>query len=61
MVETQAEAVVVVSDEPDDSEVLLISFELEQMLGELRPGTRAPKVCRHRRNKTYSKYNNLII
>lgn len=53
IVETQAEAVVVVSDKPDDSQVLLTSFELEQMLGELRPGTRAPKVRRHCRNKTY--------
>lgn len=40
----QAEAVVLVSDEASDSEVLLVSFELEQMLADLPRGTRAPKV-----------------
>eukprot|EP00752_Nemacystus_decipiens_P004954 g4507.t1 len=39
-----AEAVLLVSDEPNDSDVLLVSFELEQMLSELPPGQRAPKV-----------------
>lgn len=36
---------VLVSDSSDDSEVLLVSFELEQLLGELEPGAHAPKVC----------------
>ncbi|CAN0029415.1 unnamed protein product [Ascophyllum nodosum] len=40
----QAEAVVVVSDKPGDSDVLLVSLELEQLLCEMRPGLYAPKV-----------------
>lgn len=33
-----------VSNETCDSEVLLVSFELEQMLSEIPPGHHAPKV-----------------
>lgn len=40
----QAEAIVLLSDEPDDSEVLLVSFELEQLLGEMELGESTPKV-----------------
>lgn len=32
------------SDQPDDSEVLLVSFELEQLLGEMALGETTPKV-----------------
>lgn len=42
----KAAAVLLVSDEPNDSDVLLVSFELEQMLSEIPPGQRAPKVAR---------------
>lgn len=45
VLESQAEAVVLVSDKPNDSEVLLVSFELEQMLAEMTPGAHVPKVC----------------
>lgn len=50
----QAEAVVLISDEPDDSEVLLVSFELEQLLGGMEAGLNTPKVqsCMLRVNMT---------
>ncbi|CAM9651991.1 unnamed protein product, partial [Ectocarpus sp. 8 AP-2014] len=37
-------AVLLVSDEPNDTDVLLVSFELEQMLREIPAGQHAPKV-----------------
>lgn len=41
----KAAAVLLVSNEPNDSDVLLVSFELEQMLSEIPPGQHAPKVA----------------
>lgn len=41
---SKAAAVLLVSDKPNDSDVLLVSFELEQMLSEIPPGHHAPKV-----------------
>lgn len=40
----QAAAVLLVSDEHNDANVLLVSFELEQVLSEIPPGHHAPKV-----------------
>ncbi|CAM9887687.1 unnamed protein product, partial [Ectocarpus sp. 4 AP-2014] len=37
-------AVLLVSDEPNDTDVLLVSLELEQMLREIPAGQHAPKV-----------------
>ena len=34
-----------VSDEASDSDVLLVSFELEQMLEDMDPRAHSPKVC----------------
>lgn len=34
-----------VSEEPNDSDMLLVSFELEQVLSEIPPGRHAPKVA----------------
>lgn len=44
VVMVKAAAVLVVSDKADDSDVLLVSFELEQMLSEIPPCNHAPKV-----------------
>lgn len=40
----KAETVLLVSDKANDSDVLLVSFELEQMLSEIPPRQDAPKV-----------------
>ena len=45
----KAAAVLLVSNEPNDSDVLLVSFELEQMLSEIPPGQHAPKVAIYQR------------
>lgn len=44
MTTSKSAAVLLVSDEPNDTDVLLVSFELEQMLREIPAGQHAPKV-----------------